>query len=79
MKYKIEYLNCGKASRSWIIEIQASFPTRQQYTWETVVWSSEGKNLCLGHSLIWSIIKFWWIVRKEIKTRQKLSGEFQLS
>jgi len=77
MKYKIEYLNCGKASRSWIIEIQARFPTKRQCTWETAAWNSEG--LCLGQSLIWSIIKFWWIVRKKIKARQELPGEFELA
>ena len=79
MKYKIEYLNCGKASRSWIIEIQALFPTKRQFTWETAIWCSEDQNLFLGCSLIWSMIKFWWVVRKEIKAKQRLPGEFQLS
>ena len=37
MKYKIEHVICGKAARSWIIEIQARFPTRRQCTWETAI------------------------------------------
>jgi len=77
MRYKNEYLNCGKASRSWIIEIQARFPTKRQSTWETASWNSDG--MCIGQSLIWSIIKFWWMVRKEIGARQMMPGEFRLA
>lgn len=73
MKYKIIHMNCRKAARSWIIEIEARFPTPKQSTWENKAWTSEG--MAIGNNLLFAIIEFWWLVRKEIKTRQGESGQ----
>lgn len=77
MEYKIKHVECKKAQRGWIIEIEARFPTRRQFTWETKGWINTGVMPC--KPLIPAIIKFWWLVRKEIKAIQALSGEFELS
>lgn len=76
MKYTITHLNCRKASRSWIIDVEARFPTKLQSTWETDCWTSEGVNL--GNSLFIALITMFWRVRVDIKERQALPGEFKL-
>ncbi|MFH1642793.1 MAG: hypothetical protein ABIC04_07910 [Nanoarchaeota archaeon] len=79
MKYKLEWITFGRASRGWTLEIQVCFPTRQQFTWETYKFSNQDSGLKPSHSAIWTFIKFWWVLRKEIKLRQALPGNFKLA
>lgn len=73
MKYSIHEIFFSKVSLGWIIELEVRFPTCNQSTWETRRFSSEGLKLNLFHSAILTFIKFWLLVRKEIKTRQNNS------
>lgn len=77
MKYQITHLNCAKASRSWIVDIECRFPTRTQSTWMSKQWTSDG--LDMGHNLIVAIIKTWLLVRKEINNIQAEPGSFKLA
>ena len=52
------------------MEIQVCFPTHQQCTWETHRFLNHESDLKPSHSATWTFIKFWWLLRKEIKLRQ---------
>jgi len=78
MKYKIYWFTCEKAQRGWIITVDVKFPTKRQFTWEQHTFENTQANLKPSHSIIWALIKFWLIVRKEIKQKQSLPGDFEI-
>ena len=70
MKYKITHMECSKASKSWIVDMECRFPVRTQSTWISKRWTSE--DVLLGHNIIIAMLKMWLFVRREIKHTQKI-------